>query len=187
MNLSPAQIAEYAAAAGFTGNDLVTAVAIALAESGGNSSNYNKEPQDVPGKFNRSSSSDGRGSYGLWQIYLAAHPEFAGANLMDPQTNAAAAYSLYAVEGFHPWSTYTSGEYGMYETPAMLAQVQPPAPAPLILDAATGQPVTDTAPPPMYAAVDPSLLMPAPSTPSFGTVALWALLGVAALWLFNET
>jgi hypothetical protein len=146
MNLSAGQIAQYAANAGFAGNDLVTAVAIALAESnGGNPNAYYSEPQDVPGRYGRASVNDGLGSYGLWQIYLAAHPEFAGENLADPQTNANAAYSIYAVAGgFAPWSTYTSGEYGMYETPAMLAQVTGGGPPPA--QPATGQAVVSATP-----------------------------------------
>jgi len=100
MNLSAAQIQGYAAAAGFSGADLATAVAIALAESypPGNPNSYNPE-----------------GSYGLWQIYLVDHPEYASANLFDPQTNANAAFAIYsAAGGFSPWSTYKSGVYAKY-------------------------------------------------------------------------
>ena len=98
MNLSAAQIQAYAAAAGFSGADLATAAAIALAESSGNPSAYNPE-----------------GSYGLWQIYLPAHPEYAGANLNDPLVNAQAAFAIYsAAGGFSPWSTYKSGSYLAY-------------------------------------------------------------------------
>jgi soluble lytic murein transglycosylase-like protein len=98
MNLSAAQIQAYAAAAGFSGADLQTAVGIARAESSGNPSAYNPE-----------------GSYGLWQIYLPAHPEYAGVNLNDPQTNANAAFAIYsAAGGFSPWSTYISGAYLAY-------------------------------------------------------------------------
>ena len=63
--------------------------------------------------YHRLSSSDGLGSYGLWQIYLAAHPEFAGDNLYDPQTNANDAYEIYQRAGnsFSPWSTFKSGAY----------------------------------------------------------------------------
>jgi hypothetical protein len=180
MNLSPAQIAQYAAAAGFTGNDLLTAVDIALAESGGNPSAYN--PETAAG------APQGQGSYGLWQIFLAAHPEFAGANLADPQTNANAAYSIYAVAGgFTPWSTYTSGQYGMYETPAVQAAVAaaggpatPAAqPAPLILDAGTGQPVSAA---PVYAA-SPSIAV---AGPSLTDVLVWGGLAIAALWIYSE-
>lgn len=99
MNLSAAQIQSYAAAAGFSGADLQTAVAIALAESSGN-------PAAI---------GDSGNSLGLWQINLPAHPEFSGANLFDPQSNAQAAFAIYsAAGGFSPWSTYGSGAYAKY-------------------------------------------------------------------------
>lgn len=103
-NLSPAQIAVYAQQAGFTGQDLISAVAIAIAESSGNPK-ANGDTNLTPG-----------GSVGLWQINLAAHPEFAGLDLTDPQTNANAAYSVYMAAGysFYPWSTYKSGAYARY-------------------------------------------------------------------------
>lgn len=99
------QIASYAADAGFSGDDLITAVAIALAESNGNLDAYN--PETAAG------TPEGMGSYGLWQIYLKAHPEFTGWNLSDPQVNAQAAYSVYQHAGrsFRPWATFTSGIY----------------------------------------------------------------------------
>jgi hypothetical protein len=189
MNLSPAQIAQYAAAAGFTGNDLLTAVDIALAESnGGNPNAYFSEPQDVPGKYGRVSANDGKGSYGLWQIYLAAHPEFSGVNLLDPQTNANAAYSIYAVAGgFTPWSTYTSGEYGMYESPAVQAAVAPygagpAAAAPLTLDASTGQPIAPLSPGEIAAG---GYMVPV-AGPSLTDVLVWGGLAVIALWAYAE-
>ena len=93
-------IAIVAKNAGFTGTDLVTAVAVALAESGGNAMAYN--PND-PG-----------GSYGLWQIDLGLHPEFQGENLYDPQTNANAAYSVWQRQGWEGWSTYKNGNYKLH-------------------------------------------------------------------------
>ena len=107
-NLSAAQIASYASAAGFTGADLTTAIAIAIAESGGNPKAYNPETA--------ANTPVGQGSVGLWQIYQKAHPEFAGQDLTDPQTNANAAYSVYAAAGyrFTPWSTFGSGAYEAY-------------------------------------------------------------------------
>ena len=103
-NLSASQIAQYAANAGFSGDDLATAVAIALAESSGNP-NANGDTNLTPG-----------GSVGLWQINLAAHPEFAQVDLTDPQTNADAAYAVYVAAGynFRPWSTYKSGAFAQY-------------------------------------------------------------------------
>jgi hypothetical protein len=100
-NLSISQIAALAQNAGFQGDDLATAVAVALAESGGN-------PNAV-GDLNITAG----GSVGLWQINLAYHPEFNGWNLQDPQTNANAAFSVYSAAGdsFTPWSTYKSEAY----------------------------------------------------------------------------
>lgn len=121
MGLSAAQIAQYAAAAGFSGADLQVAVAVALAESSGNPQAYN--PETAAG------TPDGQGSYGLWQIYLNAHPEFAGVNLYDPQTNASAAFAVFAgAGGFSPWSTYGNGAYLPYMSapPAPAASSTPP-------------------------------------------------------------
>ena len=101
-----------ARSAGFANVSAPIAAAIALAESGGDPTAYNKEAQDVPGRYNRTSADDGLGSYGLWQIYLAAHPEFQGMNLRDPQTNAAAAFSVYSNGGgFTAWATFNDLKY----------------------------------------------------------------------------
>lgn len=94
--LSASDIVNFASAAGFQGQDLITAVAIALAESGG-------DPQAV---------GDQGTSYGLWQIHYTVHPELLNgadpSTLFDPQTNANAAYALYSRRGgFGDWSTYT--------------------------------------------------------------------------------
>ena len=98
--LSAASIAAYARLAGFPEVDLTPAVAIAEAESSGN-------PR---------ARGDNGNSYGLWQIYMPAHPEFTGWNLDDPQTNANAAFSVYTAAGnnFTPWSTYNDGRYKAY-------------------------------------------------------------------------
>src|ERR1700740_3603313 len=85
-------IATVAENAGFSGNDLVTAVAIALAESGGNPNALG----DI---------GIGQGSFGLWQINSKYHPEFGPdfTTLYDPQTNANAAYQIYVnANGFSP-------------------------------------------------------------------------------------
>ena len=105
MAPSVTNIAQYAEQAGFAGEDLLIAVAIALAESSGNARAYN--PETAAG------APEGKGSYGLWQIYLHAHPEFAGQDLYDPQTNANAAFSVYTAAGnsFSPWSTFKNGAY----------------------------------------------------------------------------
>jgi lysozyme-like protein len=136
--LTPAQIAYYAQIAGFDGQDLQTAVAIALAESSGNPNVYNPETGASGG------TPAGQGSYGLWQIYLKEHPEFAADNLYDPQTNANDAYEVYSkAGGFTPWATYNSGAYQEY------LGVAAPAPQPAVpgltstvIDPATGVAVT---------------------------------------------
>ncbi len=101
MKLTPEQISQYASNAGFVGNDLETAVAIALAESGGDTEALG----DVDITLG--------GSWGLWQINLKWHPEFYDDpnSLQDPQTNARAAYDIYRHGGFNAWSTYKSGRY----------------------------------------------------------------------------
>lgn len=127
--LTPAQIAYYAQTAGFNGNDLSIAVAIALAESGGNPNVYN--PETAAG------TPAGQGSYGLWQIYLKEHPEFAADNLYDPQTNANDTYEIYTKDGgsFREWATYTEGTYQAYM--GVAAPATPGAVPGLMLDAAT--------------------------------------------------
>jgi hypothetical protein len=105
MKLEISQLIGLAAAAGFTGDDLTTAVSIALAESGGDPNAYNPEVA--------AHAPVGYGSFGLWQIYLKAHPEFQGQNLFDPAQNAAAAFSVYSNAGssFRPWSTFGNKMY----------------------------------------------------------------------------
>jgi hypothetical protein len=102
MTLTKTQILVLAATAGFTGPDQNTAAAIALAESSGN-----------PAVIGDITLGD---SIGLWQINLRWHPEYTEAMLLDPQTNANAAYLIYkeADHSFTPWSTFKSGAYKAY-------------------------------------------------------------------------
>ncbi len=103
MILSPADIAKLAYSAGFRGDALNIAVAIALAESGGNTAAYN--PELAAG------TATGSGSRGLWQIYGTAHPEYNNDSAFDPRVNAQAAYKVFREAGnrFTPWSTYNQG------------------------------------------------------------------------------
>ncbi len=108
--LSPAQIAEYAHQAGFRGHDLTVAVAVALAESGGDTRAHNSVPPDD--------------SYGLWQVNMigglgpARRDEFgleANRELFDPAENARAAWEISGHgRSFEPWTTYTNGAYREY-------------------------------------------------------------------------
>jgi Lysozyme like domain len=105
--LTAAQIAGYAQTAGFDGDDLVTAVAIALAESSGNPNAQDDSNDPSPIGFN---------AFGLWQINIGENPQYASDNLFDPQTNANDAYEIYSnwSSGFGAWSTYNNGS-GTYQ------------------------------------------------------------------------
>jgi hypothetical protein len=97
-----AQIAAYAHNAGLDGCrvPLSTWVAIALAESGGNTYAHATGIED---------------SRGLWQINLWAHGSWVGSrNLYDPATNAWAATQVCKGSGPSAWSTYTNGRYRAY-------------------------------------------------------------------------
>jgi surface antigen len=78
--LSPAQIAVVAHTAGFAGNALVMAIAIAMAESGGNAAVQHLN-------------SDGSTDIGLWQINTV-HTQYSRSLLPDPVYNARAAYAI---------------------------------------------------------------------------------------------
>jgi hypothetical protein len=115
--LSAEQIARHAYEAGFRGPGLTTAVAVALAESGGRATAHNATPPD--------------NSYGLWQINMLGalgperrHQYHLESNdaLFDPDTNARVANSI-SGDGhdFTPWSTYTNGAYKDHLTAARKA------------------------------------------------------------------
>ncbi|GAA0517802.1 hypothetical protein GCM10011581_22050 [Saccharopolyspora subtropica] len=107
--LSAEQIAQHAYDAGFRGEALTTAVAVALAESGGNTRAHNHEGLD--------------NSYGLWQINMlgdlgpARRRQYgldSNKDLFDPDENAKAAYQIWKDDGdrsFRHWSTYENGAY----------------------------------------------------------------------------
>jgi peptidoglycan hydrolase-like protein with peptidoglycan-binding domain len=110
--LSDFEIAEAALAAGFAyPRALVTATAVALAESGG-------RPNAVNVAGNHPASRD----RGLWQINDYWHPEITDAQAFDPFRCAAAAFTI-SRSGvwWSPWSTWTSGAYLQYEARAHLA------------------------------------------------------------------
>jgi len=98
-------VAQAAQKAGFSGEDLLIAVSIAYAESRGD-----------PNAVGDQTLAPERGpSIGLWQINIGskAHPEWAGDNLTDPQTNANRAFELYQRAGgtFRDWSTFKFNRY----------------------------------------------------------------------------
>lgn len=110
--LSDAQLATAARQAGFTGDQVAVAVAVALAESGGNPAAHN------------TNAGTGDNSYGLWQINMlgALGPAWlktlglaSNDALFDPVANAQAAYAISSGgTSWSPWSTYKSGAYRQY-------------------------------------------------------------------------
>ena len=100
------KVAKAASDAGFTGDLLITMVAIARAESAWNPSAHNDKPPDD--------------SYGLWQINMLGKlgPDrrkklnlHDNSELFDPGTNARAAKLIHKEQGKRAWSTFTHGTY----------------------------------------------------------------------------
>lgn len=120
--LSAEEIKGYASKAGFKGQDLNIAVAVALAESTGNTKAHNPRGKDD--------------SYGLWQINLygdmgpARRREFAlasDADLFQPDVNAKAAYKIFKSQGWQRgWTTYSSGKYKKFLPEATAAVAKEP-------------------------------------------------------------
>lgn len=100
--LSAAQLAKLAKDTGFTGDGLVNAVAVALAESNG----YTKALL-----VNENCTRD----RGLWQINDYWHPEISEQQALDPVQNAKAAYDI-SDQGtdWDQWSTWENGAYKDY-------------------------------------------------------------------------
>jgi len=104
--VSPECVAGYAAAAGFTGNDIITAVAVAKHESGFRSDAANSC------------------CVGLWQINVKAHKEYTSDQMKNPMANAQAAYKIFKAAGgwctsgsasshtCNPWQAYGSNQPG---------------------------------------------------------------------------
>jgi len=148
--ISMAQAAQYAMNAGFTGEDIAIAVAIARAESDLRIDNAGDSPKILRSLGYPSSaetakgyncplgSEDGFASWGLWQIYMPVHKDGIlkklGAPISDPcQTaewlsnpanNARAAYEVWKNQGFAAWTMYKNGEYRNYLSDAQQAVTQ---------------------------------------------------------------
>ncbi|HEX4223287.1 MAG TPA: hypothetical protein VHZ97_13050 [Pseudonocardiaceae bacterium] len=122
--LTDQQVAQYAYDAGFRGDSLTTATAVALAESHGDSGQV--------GDVGLQNGTWGP-SVGLWQIRslnpghgtAAEQAQRDQTANLDPATNAQNAYSI-SQQGnnFNPWSTYTSGAYQQFNNRASTAAAQ---------------------------------------------------------------
>jgi hypothetical protein len=95
-------VAQAAKDAGFTGNDLVIAIAVAKAESGWK-----------PGINNAGLNSDGSTDYGLWQVNSGAHPNLIKqGNWRNPASNARMARSIWSgCKCWRPWASYNAGKH----------------------------------------------------------------------------
>lgn len=110
--LTMRQIASYCYAAGFRGNALITATAVAMAESSGRT--------DVVNYL---------GCTGLFQIYIKVHirsnPSWTTKAMKQPYNNAKAAYKLSSGgRNWRPWEAYTKGMHKKYLPAARVAAQQ---------------------------------------------------------------
>lgn len=109
--LTPTMIAKLARHAGFTGEALTTAVAIALAESRGNAR--------AIGDTKLQNSKWGP-SVSIWQVRTLNSEKGKGTDRdqvanMDPARNAKSAFNISGGgKNFKPWSVYTKGLYQQY-------------------------------------------------------------------------
>ncbi len=104
--LSMVEIAKVAYRAGFRGDDLRTAVAVAWAESSGSP----RANSGFPGEDSR----------GLWQINSVHFGQYDESRLYQPDYNAKAAHDIWLESkraghgGWYPWSTWRFGQYKQY-------------------------------------------------------------------------
>jgi len=98
--LNEFQIAGYALAAGFPPNEIATATAVALAESGGNTDAQNRN-------------TNGSYDYGLFQINTVHGALLNQGNKFNPLDNAKMALTVWRNAGnkWTPWTVYKSGTY----------------------------------------------------------------------------
>ena len=109
-NLTMNQLASTASAGGFIGNDVITATAIAMAESGGNPNATN-------------TNTNGSTDKGLWQINSVNASALALGNPFDPVTNAKMARKVFGSQGWRAWVAYTNGAYKTHVDAASKAYV----------------------------------------------------------------
>jgi len=107
-----------------------TAAAIALAESGGDTSRINNTAfPNRPGYHPPAVGNLPEYSVGLWQINMLAHPQYSEEELLTQLGNVRAALAI-SSNGllFGAWSTFTSGAYKAFLPSGSGTPVGPPAP-----------------------------------------------------------
>ena len=112
--LTAQQIAGAAKAAGFPDNELATATAVALAESGGETTATNRN-------------TNGSVDYGLWQINTIHGSLLSQGDKFNPTDNAKMAYTVWSRAGnkWSPWSAYNNQRYRTFLPQASLAAAAP--------------------------------------------------------------
>lgn len=111
--LSATQLVPIAQRAGWTGNDLVIAVAVALSEG-----HMPGDPINTAnsGAINRANS-NGTVDYGIWQINSVHSSLLAADDWSLPSANASMAYKIWTERkaatgnGWTAWSSYNNGSY----------------------------------------------------------------------------
>ena len=118
MRLNAQQIAGYAQAAGFPPQEIETATAVALAESGGETTATNKN-------------TNGSIDYGLWQINTVHGSLLTQGDKFNPLDNARMAYTVWNGAGkkWTPWTVYKTGAYLAQKGAATLGAANPSPPA----------------------------------------------------------
>lgn len=126
MKLSPHEIAYVAGAVGFADDELTFAVAVALAESGGDT--------DIMGR-SASGANLGQRDHGLWQVSGRWHGDKlqVNPNWRNPYVNGRMARAIFLDAGrkWDPWHVFTSGAYLTYLPDAEVAVRWPFKPATL--------------------------------------------------------
>lgn len=133
--LNEFQIAGYALAAGFPPNEIATATAVALAESGGDTGATNHN-------------TNGSYDYGLWQINTVHGALLNQGDKFNPLDNARMALTVFNGAGgkWTPWSVYKSGVYRAQLLKGTAGAAKPEMPGgtwnpPLV--SPEGEPLTD--------------------------------------------
>lgn len=118
--VSDQTIASAAKGAGFPADQIATAVAVALAESGGDATATNTKNKD------------GSTDYGLWQINSVHKTDLASGNWRDPNDNARMAFNVWSRAGrkWTPWVAYNNGRHLPFMSRGAVAAGGSPLPNP---------------------------------------------------------
>jgi hypothetical protein len=136
MILTYAQLEGLWNVAGGNPADASTMAAIALAESGGDTTKINNTAYpNLPGYRPPTFPNLPEYSVGLWQINVYAHTNYTAAAMLEPDGNAAAAVSIRNTYPYlDNWSTYTHKTYLQY----LQANVPPGTPPPPVVAGGPG-------------------------------------------------